>query len=540
MANQTLNNNKLREFIREETKRCMEDPVYFMRKYVKIQHPHRGTIPFDLYPFQEDALKSFHDHRYLMILKSRQLGITTLVAAYSLWMMIFNEDKNILVISIKQEISKEIITKVRFANEHLPSWLKVKETTNNFLSLRLANGSMVAATSSAKDAGRSKALSLLILDEAAFIDDAEQIWTSAYNTLSTGGRAIILSTPNGVGNWFHRMWVGAEKKKNDFHTLSLKWNLHPERNQDWRDEQTKQLGVRGASQECDCDFLSSGANVIDLMTLKWYEDNPEMVMDRKEARRGEALWIFRDPEPGKQYIVSADVARGDGSDYSTAHVIELETLEQCAEFQDQLGMREFGDILVALSTEYNDALLIVEYTGIGAAVLQQIVDREYKNTFYSSLDLQVVEVQRQLSSKFNAEERKLKPGFSTTLRTRPIIISKLEAYFREKAVIVHSNRLINELKTFIWDNGKAQAAENYNDDLVMAFAIGLWVRDTALRLRSEGILLTKSMLDKIRVNKSDDKTPIYRARTQKTGKDKWQMKFGSKPGDVESLTWLLR
>ena len=540
MADQSLNSNKLRESIREETKRCMEDPVYFMRKYVKIQHPHRGTIPFDLYPFQEDTLKSFHDWRYLMILKSRQLGITTLVAAYSLWMMIFNEDKNILVISIKQEISKEIITKVRFANEHLPSWLKVKETTNNFLSLRLANGSMVAATSSAKDAGRSKALSLLIIDEAAFIDDAEQIWTSAYNTLSTGGRAIILSTPNGVGNWFHRMWVGAEKKKNDFKTLSLKWDLHPERNQDWRDEQTKQLGVRGASQECDCDFLSSGANVIDLMTLKWYEDNPAMVMDRKEARRGEALWIFKGPEPGKNYIVAADVARGDGSDYSTAHIIELETLEQCAEFQDQLGMREFGDILVAIATEYNDALLIVEYTGIGAAVLQQIVDREYKNTFYSSLDLQIVEVQRQLSSKINAEERKLKPGFSTTLKTRPIIISKLEAYFREKAVIVHSNRLINELKTFIWDNGKAQAAENYNDDLVMAFAIGIWVRDTALRLRSEGILLTKSMLDKIHVSKSEDRTPIYRARTQQTGKDQWQMKFGNKPGDVESLTWLLR
>jgi len=531
----------LRDEIAKRFKRCAEDPVYFMRHYVKIQHPHRGTILFDLYPFQENTLKSFHDYRYLMILKSRQLGITTLVAAYALWMMIFNEDKNILVISIKQEISKEIITKVRFANEHLPSWLKVKETTNNFLSLRLANGSMIAATSSAKDAGRSKALSLLILDEAAFIDDAESIWTSAYNTLSTGGRAIVLSTPNGVGNWFHRMWVDAERKKNDFHTLSLKWNLHPERDQAWREEQTKQLGVKGASQECDCDFLSSGRNVVDLMILKWYEENPAMVMDRIEARRGEALHVFKRPEDGKSYIVSADVARGDGSDYSTAQIIELETLEQCAEFQDQLPMKEFGDILVALSTEYNDALLIVEYTGIGAAVLQQIIDREYKNTFYSSLDLQIVEVHRQLTSKYNAEERKLKPGFSTTIKTRPIIISKLEAYFREKAVIVHSIRLINELKTFIFaDNGKPEAAENYNDDLVMAFAIGIWVRDTALRLRSEGILLTKSMLDKIHITKSEDKTPIYRARVQQTGRDQWQMKLGKNAGDTEDLTWLLR
>src|ERR1035437_8785609 len=193
----------LRKWIREETKKCMTDPIFFMRKYVKIQNPNEGgTVPFDLYPFQEDTLNRFHNDRFLLILKSRQLGITTLVSAYSLWQMLFNSDRNILVISIKQEVSKEIITKVRFANEHLPSWLKVKEVTNNHMSLRFENGSQIAATSSSKDAGRSKALSLLIIDEAAFIDDAADIWNSCFNTLSTGGRAIVLSTPNGVGNWF--------------------------------------------------------------------------------------------------------------------------------------------------------------------------------------------------------------------------------------------------------------------------------------------------------------------------------------------------
>jgi hypothetical protein len=236
----------------------------------------------------------------------------------------------------------------------------------------------------------------------------------------------------------------------------------------------------------------------------------------------------------------ADVARGDGSDYSAAHVIDAETLEQVAEFLDQLSTKEFGNELVELATKYNDALLIIEYTGIGAAVLQQVIDREYKNTFYSSLDLQITEVHRQMTSRFWAEEKKLKPGFSTTTRTRPIIISKLELYFREKEIIIHSARLINELKTFIWDNGKAQAAENYNDDLVMALAIGLWVRDTALRLRAEGILLTKSMLDKIHIVKDENKTPIYTAKIQSSGQAQWQMKFGNKPGDVESLTWLLR
>jgi hypothetical protein len=132
------------------------------------------------------------------------------------------------------------------------------------------------------------------------------------------------------------------------------------------------------------------------------------------------------------------------------------------------------------------------------------------------------------------------PGFSTTIKTRPLLISKIEEYFREKLVIIHSIRLINELKTFIWENGKAQAAKNYNDDLVLALGMGLWVRDTALRLRNEKTILTRNMLDKIHVGKSDDKTPIYTVKTPSAGREQWQMKIGNKPGDVESLTWLLR
>jgi hypothetical protein len=530
----------LRDYIRSETKRCMEDPIYFMRKYVKIQHPNKGTIPFDLFPFQEDTLDRFHEDRFLLILKSRQLGITTLVAAYSLWLMIFNNDKNVLIISIKQEVSKEIVTKVRFANDKLPSWLKVKADEDNRLSLRLANGSAIAATSSSSDAGRSKALSLLVLDEAAFIDCADDIWTSCYNTLSTGGRAIVLSTPNGVGNWFHKMWVEAERKKNDFKTLRLPWNLHPERDQTWRDEQTKQLGVRQANQECDCDFLTSGVNVIDLMILQKYEDNKDMVYDAKELRYGGALQIFKNPEPTCDYIISADVARGDAQDFSAAHVLDIETLEQVAEYQGQPTTKEFGDILVSLATEYNDGLLIVERENIGHAVLQQIVDREYKNTFYSTADLKIIEVHRHRSNRYNAEEKKSIPGFSTTTSTRPLLISKLESYFREEFVKIHSQRTINELKTFIWHNGKAQAAQNYNDDIVMSLAIGLWVRDTALRLREQGQLITRKLLEGIHVEQQNERTPIYTAKTITNAQAQWQMRTGGKQGEMESLTWLLR
>jgi len=197
--------------------------------------------------------------------------------------------------------------------------------------------------------------------------------------------------------------------------------------------------------------------------------------------------------------------------------------------------------LVNLATEYNDSLLIVEYNGLGPAVLQRIVDRNYKNTFYSSLDLKVVEVQRQISSRYYAEEKKLKPGFTTTLSTRPLLISKLEAYFRERIVDIHSSRTIDELRTFIWENGKAQAAEHYNDDLTMALCLGLWVRDTSIRLRQEGVILSRNMLDKISVKRSnEDNTPIYTARTATSGKSQWEMRVVGKPGDIESLTWLLR
>src|SRR5210317_2610767 len=190
----------IKTLIREEWVECAKDPVYFFKKYCYIQHPHRGKILFNLYPFQEDLMSSVNDNRFNVILKSRQLGISTLSAGYSLWLMLFHEDKNILVIATKQEVAKNLVTKVRYMHENLPSWLRGDTEEDNKLSLRLGNGSTIKATSASGDAGRSEALSMLIIDEAAFIKGIDSIWASAQSTLSTGGKAIVLSTPNGVGN----------------------------------------------------------------------------------------------------------------------------------------------------------------------------------------------------------------------------------------------------------------------------------------------------------------------------------------------------
>lgn len=483
----------LKDVIKLEYQKCAADPIYFMKKYCMIQHPVRGKIPFHLFPFQETTLTDFHQHRYNIVLKSRQTGISTLVAGYALWKMLFNEDFNVLIIATKQEVAKNLVTKVRVMNDFLPSWLKQTTTADNKLSLMYNNGSQIKAISSGGDAGRSEALSLLVFDEAAFIKEIDDIWVSAQSTLSTGGDAIILSTPNGVGNFFHQQWVGAEEGTNKFNPIKLHWSVHPERDQHWRDEQEILLGSKGAAQECDCDFISSGASVIEAALLMFYKETHCQDPIEKTGFDGN-LWRWEYPNPNRAYMVTADVARGDSKDYSTFHVMDIESATQVAEYKGQLGTKEFGNMLVAISTEYNNALLVVENANIGWAVIQQIIDRDYQNLFYMSNDLKYVDIQRQMHNKYRAEERNMKPGFSTNAKTRPLIISKLDLYVREQSCVIRSTRLIDELFVFIWVGNRAEAMKGYNDDLVMAFSIGLWVRDTALRLRQEGINITESAL----------------------------------------------
>ena len=264
----------LKQIISDEYIKCSKDPIHFMKKYCMIQHPVRGKIPFHLYDFQEKTLDEFKKNRFNIVLKSRQTGISTLTAGFALWKMIFNTDYNVIVVATKLEVAKNLITKLRTMHKFLPSWLTVPSVEDTKTSIRLGNGSQAKSIASSPDAGRSEALSLLIFDEAAFIYDIDEIWKSAQSALSTGGSCIALSTPNGVGNWFHKTWVGAEEDENPFVPTRLHWSVHPERDQEWRDEQTKLLGVKGAMQEClggkqivtiqDIDDTTKNINLLDL------------------------------------------------------------------------------------------------------------------------------------------------------------------------------------------------------------------------------------------------------------------------------------
>ena len=523
----------IKTLIRQEYIKCASDPVYFMKKYYWIQHPTRGRTQFNLYPFQEKVLNLFQDNSYNIVNKSRQLGISTLVGAYTLWMMLFQKDKNILCIATKQETAKNLVTKVKFGYENLPSWLKLKAIENNKLSLKLANGSQIKAVSAASDSGRSEAVSLLIIDEAAFIDNIEEIFASAQQTLATGGGCIAISTPYGTGNWFHKTWIKAEAKDNSFLPIRLPWTVHPERDQRWRDTQTSDLGPRLAAQECDCDFSTSGDTAIEPEILNWYIETYQKDPIERRGIDGN-YWIWEHPDFSRTYVVTADVARGDGKDFSAFHVIDVDSNTQVAEYKGQLGTRDYGNFLVGVAVEYNDALLVIENATYGWDVIQTAIDRGYRNLYYSpKSDTALTNVEMYLDRYENGNG--MVPGFTNSLRTRPLVISKLISYIHERSVTIQSKRLLEEFRTFIWKNGKAQSMDGYNDDLVLSFGFAMFLRDTSLRFKQTGIDLARASLNSISSGympvMSNNHTP------HNVHNDPWTMDDGM--GGKENLNWLI-
>jgi len=281
----------------------------------------------------------------------------------------------------------------------------------------------------------------------------------------------------------------------------------------------------------NCDFISSGQSVIAPELLQFYKQTFVQEPMEKGGFDGN-LWKWEYPDYNRSYMVVADVSRGDAADFSACHVIDIESATQVAEYKGKLSTKDYGNFLVSLATDYNEALLVVENANIGWAVIQQIIDRDYQNLFYMSKDLKYVDTQRQINNKYRADDKGLVAGFATTTKTRPLIISKLDLYFREKSVTIRSMRCINELETFIWSGNRAEAMRGFNDDLTMSLAIGLWVRDTALRLRQEGVDLTKSAIGGI--SQETTESGIYTGAGPDI--DPWKMKIN---GEDEDLSWLI-
>ncbi len=490
-----------KEVVKEIVK-CGKDSSYFINNYARISHPLKGLIPFKTYPFQDDLLVDFNDYRFNVILKARQLGISTITAAYIVWLLLFYRDKNVLVIATKFQTAANLVKKVKNIMQNVPPWLRIADIKiDNRTSFVLTNGSEVKAASTSGDAGRSEALSLLVIDEAAHVDGLEELWTGLYPTLSTGGRCIALSTPNGVGNWFHKTYIEAENGENDFNPTNLPWHVHPDRDQDWFEKETRNMSRRQIAQELECNFNASGETVIHS------EDLEQLVFGIREPmyRTGfdRNLWLWEQYNPEASYLITADVARGDGHDFSVFHIVKLETMEVIGEYRGKPNLEEFSSILDSTGREFGNCLLVVENNSLGISVLEKLQGRQYPNLYFSIKGTHEYIDQLRAESISNSV-----PGFTTSSKTRPLIVAKMEEFIRNKLITIYSSRLVDEFKTFIWNNNKAEAMRSYHDDLVMALAIGCWVRDTALTVNQRDMEYKKAMVGAMKLNNRTLNTTI--------------------------------
>tara|TARA_R110000824_G_scaffold96902_6_gene231727 strand:- start:1618 stop:3204 length:1587 start_codon:yes stop_codon:yes gene_type:complete len=486
-----MGNTLTKQEILKEVVKAGKDPVYFTTSYCRISHPQRGLIPFNAYDYQKELLKDFDSYRFNIILKARQLGISTITAAYIAWLMLFHRDKNILVVATKLQTATNLVKKVKAIIKHLPAWMRISDIiVDNRTSFELSNGSQIKGSSTSADAGRSEALSLLVVDEAAHVEKLGELWTALYPTLSTGGRCIALSTPNGVGNWFHQNCVEAEAGTNAFHMTTLLWDAHPERDKKWFEKETRNMSKRQIAQELECNFNVSGETVIHPDDIQWYLERTASPEYRTGFDRN--YWIWKQHDTEKPYLIVADVARGDGKDNSAFHIMELEGMEVVAEYVGKPTPDEFADILFNVAGEYGNPMLVIENNNIGYAVLKKLLDKEYPSLYHSQKsDHQYVDP---VSAQWQSN---VIPGFTTSSKTRPLIVAKMEEFMRNKLIKINSNRLLSEMKTFIWHHGRPQAMRSYNDDLVMSFAIGCWVRDTVIVQSQKDIEYSKSFLSSI-------------------------------------------
>jgi hypothetical protein len=473
----------------DEIIKCGKDPVHFINKWTKITHPEKGLIKFNTYPFQDQCVKHFVKNRFNIVLKSRQLGLSTVTAAFSLWRAIFYKEKNVLVIATKMATAANFVRKVKTMLASLPKWLVIPEITSETkTSVEFSNGSIIKAVPTSEDAGRSEALSLLIIDEAAFIRNFEELWKGLYPTLSTGGSAIILSTPNGVGNQYHKLWVDAETGISDFNPIKLTWDVHPDRDQEWYEKEARQMSKKQISQELLCDFASSGDTFLNAEDLERIRISSRGPVEKWGPSNG--VWVWKYPLPNHKYIVSADVSRGDAGDYSAFHVIDTDESEQVCEFKGKIPPDQFGVLLSEVGHRYNKALVCPENNTYGYATITKLRDIGYTNIYLNDRRYQhAVDVP---VAKF---------GFTTSGPSRSAAFTKLEEYLRTGALKVYSPRLVEELRTFVWYGNTPRAQKGFNDDLVMSLAIGGTLFEPSNSSNKKISDIHKSMLAGFGVNK---------------------------------------
>jgi len=505
-----------------EILKCTEDPVYFIKTYVKIVNVDHGLVPFNMWNFQEDMVRDFHSNRFCIAKMPRQVGKTTTTVGYMLWCVLFQEEYTVGILANKGQLAQDILGKIQKAYEYLPIWLQQGIITWNKRSLELENGSKIFAYATSAAGVRGGTYNLIFLDEFAFVPHnmATEFFTSTYPVVSSGktSKVIIVSTPNGL-NLFYKMWKDATEGRSNYKTIEVHWSQVPGRDFVWKEETIRNTSEEQFRQEFETEFIGSTATLISGSKLKTLAySNP--------VESQEGLDIFVRPQPGRMYIACVDPSEGVEQDYSTINVLDVteSPYVQVAKYRsNKIPLLFLPTIIYSLAKKYNEAFVLIETNSIGKQVVDIMhYDLEYENIY--KVEHHHIKGQS-ISGGF---KRAASFGVRTTKSVKKIGCANLKTLVENDKLIIHDFDTIAEMNTFSRYLDTYRAEEGNNDDLVMGLVLFSWLAAQSYFRESTNIDVRKIMLEENNMLVDEDLTPVgiidngLQPEEYDDGQDKWR------------------
>jgi hypothetical protein len=543
-----------REQILLEYVKCQKDTVYALKTYLETyDNTVKKYVPLELFPDQISLLEDYENYNENIALKYRQAGVSTVTAAWSSKKLVLAKKTNpekILIIANKLDTSLEMANKIRSFVGQWPKWVGIDfaPEKNSQKHYKLTNGCEVKAVATSKDALRGFTPTILIFDEAAFIDADSDFWAACMASLSTGGKVIVVSTPNGYDPIYYEIYDQALRNMNDFKISEMYWFRDPRYTKDlyfvktddivhylltkeeydqstniswediafndrnfndakelmnqgykpcssWFEAMVKKLKYdkRKVSQELECNFLGSGDNVFDSKLMQKINDNYIREPQSKMVANG--LWIWKEPVVGHKYIMGVDVSRGDSEDFSSFQIIDFDTREQVAEYLGKLPPDTMAEVAYKWGTMYS-AYIVVDITGgMGVSTSRKLQEMGYR-------DLYVDGVEGGNQWKYNPKAADKIPGINFNNKRVQIVSSYEEAIRHEFKI--YSSRLYNEMNTFVYINGRPDHQKGQHDDLIMAIAMATYVGESSFANLTKVTEHTKAMIDSWSVNSNEE------------------------------------
>jgi hypothetical protein len=504
-----------------EITKCIKDPVYFIKNYMKIVNVDAGLVPFEMWPFQEEMVKGFHINRFSIAKMPRQVGKTTTAAGYMLWCILFQDDYKIAILANKGDLARDILGRIKYAYEYLPLWMQQGIIEWNKGNISVENGSEISAYATSASGVRGGSYNLIFLDEFAFVPHnmAEEFFTSTYPVISSGKttKVIIVSTPHGL-NQFYRMWMDAIEKRSTYVPFEVHWSMVPGRDAAWREETIRNTSEEQFRQEFETEFIGSSATLIPGAKLK-------MLTFLNPTAKEEHMHIYEQPKPGHTYIAVVDCAEGVNLDYSVVSIVDVTEVpyRHVAKFRDnKLSPLIFPTFVYNIANRYNRAWVLVETNSVGQQVVDILhYDLEYENIFR----IEHHEIKGQhISSGF---KKGAAYGVKTSKTVKKIGCANLKTLIETDKLITNDFDTIAELNTFVRDKDSYAAEEGNNDDIVMTLVLFSWLTAQSYFKEITNSDVRQRLLDERNLQLDEEMLPIgeindgLQEEKEFDGKDLW-------------------